>query len=59
MIDVSLKGLINTAVLGVHYMKTQSEGGNIVLMGSSTGLQPLRAVDYCKPYLPPGPYHIE
>ncbi|OBT89082.1 hypothetical protein VE02_01983 [Pseudogymnoascus sp. 03VT05] len=46
LIDVSLKGVVNTAVLGVHYMKTQSEGGNIVLMGSSTGLQPLRAPDY-------------
>ncbi|OBT66500.1 hypothetical protein VE03_03653 [Pseudogymnoascus sp. 23342-1-I1] len=46
LIDVSLKGVINTAVLGVHYMKTQKEGGNIVLMGSSTGLQPLRAPDY-------------
>ncbi|KFX96424.1 hypothetical protein O988_05312 [Pseudogymnoascus sp. VKM F-3808] len=46
LFDISLKGLINTAVLGVHYMKTQAEGGNIVLMGSSTGLQPLRAPDY-------------
>ncbi|KFY25666.1 hypothetical protein V493_04531 [Pseudogymnoascus sp. VKM F-4281 (FW-2241)] len=46
LIDVSLKGVMNTAVLGVHYMKTQPEGGNIVLMGSSTGLQPLRAPDY-------------
>ncbi|KFY36227.1 hypothetical protein V494_05201 [Pseudogymnoascus sp. VKM F-4513 (FW-928)] len=46
LFDISLKGLINTATLGVHYMKTQPEGGNVVLMGSSTGLQPLRAPDY-------------
>ncbi|TVY50601.1 15-hydroxyprostaglandin dehydrogenase [NAD(+)] [Lachnellula cervina] len=41
-----LKGAMNTACLGVHYMKQQPEGGSVVLMGSSTGLQPLRAPDY-------------
>lgn len=46
--DIMLKGVINTASLAVHYMKKQPEGGSIVLMGSSTGLQPLRAPDYCK-----------
>lgn len=51
LIDISLRGLINTASLAAHYMKEQPEGGSggsIVLMGSSTGLQPLRAVDYCE-----------
>ena len=48
LLDVMLKGVINTACLAVHYMKQQSEGGSVVLMGSSTGLQPLRAPDYCK-----------
>ncbi|KAK1238855.1 hypothetical protein MKX08_005916 [Trichoderma sp. CBMAI-0020] len=46
LMDIGLRGLINTASLAVHYMKEQPEGGSIVLMGSSTGLQPLRAIDY-------------
>ena len=48
VLDIMLKGVINTASLAVHFMKQQPEGGSIVLMGSSTGLQPLRAPDYCK-----------
>lgn len=48
LMEVGLRGLINTASLAVHYIKDQPEGGSIVLMGSSTGLQPLRAVDYCE-----------
>lgn len=46
LMEVGLRGLINTTSLAVHYIKDQPEGGSIVLMGSSTGLQPLRAVDY-------------
>ncbi|KAH7411163.1 short chain dehydrogenase/reductase [Cadophora sp. MPI-SDFR-AT-0126] len=46
VLDIMLKGVINTASLAVHYMKSQPEGGSVVLMGSSTGLQPLRAPDY-------------
>lgn len=48
VLDINLKSAINTACLGVHHMKEQPESGSIVLMGSSTGLQPLRAPDYCK-----------
>jgi hypothetical protein len=28
-------------------MKAQQQGGSIVLMGSSTSLHPVRAIDYC------------
>lgn len=45
-IDVMLKGVINTACLAFHYMKTKPQGCAIVLMASSTGFQPLRAPDY-------------
>ena len=48
VLDVNLKSVVNTASLAVHYLKQQPEGGSIVLMCSSTGLQPLRAPDYCK-----------
>lgn len=48
VLDVNLKSVMNTATLAVHYLKQQPEGGSIVVMGSSTGLQPLRAPDYCK-----------
>ena len=48
-LDVNLNSVINTATLAVHYMKAQKEGGSIVLMGSSTSLHPVRAIDYCKP----------
>ncbi|KAJ5054251.1 uncharacterized protein L3040_000530 [Drepanopeziza brunnea f. sp. 'multigermtubi'] len=46
-LDVMLRGVINTACLAAHYMKQQQPpAGSIVLMGSSTGLQPLRIPDY-------------
>lgn len=48
VLDINLISVVNTACLGVHYIKQQPEGGSIVIMGSSTGLQPLRAPDYCK-----------
>lgn len=48
VLEINLKSVVNTACLAVHFMKSQAEGGSIVLMGSSTGLQPLRAPDYCK-----------
>lgn len=47
-LDIMLRGVINTCCLAAHYMKQQRGGGSIVLMGSSTGLQPFRAPDYCK-----------
>jgi|TARA_R110002003_G_scaffold239_5_gene17224 NAD(P)-dependent dehydrogenase (short-subunit alcohol dehydrogenase family) len=47
-LDINLNSVVNTATLAVHYIKDQAEGGSIVLMGSSTGLHPVRAVDYCE-----------
>jgi len=47
-LDINLNSVVNTATLAAHYIKDQAEGGSIVLMGSSTGLHPVRAVDYCK-----------
>ena len=48
VLEVNFKSVVNTACLAIHYLKQNAQGGNIVLMGSSTGLQPLRAPDYCK-----------
>jgi NAD(P)-dependent dehydrogenase (short-subunit alcohol dehydrogenase family) len=47
-LDINLDSVIKTATLATHYLKGQAEGGSIVIMGSSTGLHPVRAVDYCK-----------
>jgi hypothetical protein len=45
-VDINLNSVVNTVTLATHYLK--AEGGSIVIMGSSTGLHPMRAVDYCK-----------
>ncbi|KAF2017902.1 NAD(P)-binding protein [Aaosphaeria arxii CBS 175.79] len=45
-VDINLDSVINTTTVAAHYLKGQPEGGSIVLMGSSTGLHPVRAVDY-------------
>ncbi|KAH7395308.1 hypothetical protein DE146DRAFT_104167 [Phaeosphaeria sp. MPI-PUGE-AT-0046c] len=45
-LDINFSSVVNTVTIGAHYLKTQPEGGSIVIMGSSTGLQPVRAVDY-------------
>ncbi|TEY73582.1 hypothetical protein BOTCAL_0076g00140 [Botryotinia calthae] len=46
VLEVNFKSVVNTACLAIHYLKQNAQGGNIVLMGSSTALQPLRAPDY-------------
>jgi NAD(P)-dependent dehydrogenase (short-subunit alcohol dehydrogenase family) len=48
LFDIGLKGAINTATLAIFYIRQQPEGGDIVINSSSTGLQRVRAVDYCK-----------
>lgn len=45
--DINLNSVVNTATLAAHYID-KAEGGSIVLMGSSTGLHPVRAIDYCE-----------
>lgn len=45
-LKTNLDSVVDTATLAAHYMKDNAEGGSIVLMGSSTGLHPVRAVDY-------------
>ncbi|EMD64776.1 hypothetical protein GGP41_002951 [Bipolaris sorokiniana] len=45
-IDINLDSVVKTVTIAAHYLKTQPEGGSIVIMGSSTGLHPVRAVDY-------------
>jgi NAD(P)-dependent dehydrogenase (short-subunit alcohol dehydrogenase family) len=47
-LDINFSSVVNTVTLGAHYLKGQAEGGSIVIMGSSTGLHPMRAVDYCE-----------
>lgn len=50
VLDVSLKGVMNTVTLAMFYMRQQSQpqGGSIVVNGSAMGIQRCRAVDYGK-----------
>ncbi|KAF3763427.1 NAD(P)-binding protein [Cryphonectria parasitica EP155] len=46
LLDVSLKGVINTGTLAIYYLRQQPEGGSIVVNASTMGIQRCRAVDY-------------
>lgn len=48
LIDVSMKGVMNTVTLAVYFMRQQAEGGSVVVNGSTMGLQRCRALDYGK-----------
>ena len=37
VLDVNLKGMINTATLGFRYMKNQKEGGAVIMTASGAG----------------------
>ncbi|KAK2598807.1 hypothetical protein N8I77_012194 [Diaporthe amygdali] len=46
LLDVSLKGVINTTTLAIYYFRQQPEGGSVVINGSVMGIQRCRAADY-------------
>ncbi|KAK8210408.1 hypothetical protein IWZ01DRAFT_278313 [Phyllosticta capitalensis] len=45
-LDINLKSVMNTAALAFHYMKKDSRGGSVVLIGSASSFQRFQAVDY-------------
>ncbi|TEA17301.1 Short-chain dehydrogenase/reductase ATR7 [Colletotrichum sidae] len=46
LLNVSQRGVMHTATIAIFHMRQQAEGGSIVINGSTTGLQRLRALDY-------------
>ncbi|KAI7784997.1 short chain dehydrogenase [Diaporthe eres] len=46
LLDVSLKGVMNTTTLAIYYFRQQPEGGSVVINGSVMGIQRCRAADY-------------
>lgn len=47
VLDINMKGVINTTTLAIHHMRSQpSPGGSVTITSSIAGLQRFRAVDY-------------
>ncbi|KAK7734023.1 hypothetical protein SLS53_008018 [Cytospora paraplurivora] len=46
VLDVSMKGVMNTVTLAVYFLRQQAEGGSIVVNASTMGIQRCRALDY-------------
>lgn len=46
VLDVSMRGVVNTGTLAIYYLRQQAEGGSIVVNASTMGIQRCRAVDY-------------
>lgn len=69
--DINLKGCINTAYIGMQYLRQQKSDGSITLTGSASSFQAFGVTDYCSakhgvlgfmrgvtPNLPPLPQKI-
>lgn len=48
VLDVSMRGVMNTVTLAVYFLRQQAEGGSIVVNASTMGIQRCRALDYGK-----------
>ncbi|KAG8157350.1 hypothetical protein KVR01_012734 [Diaporthe batatas] len=46
LLDVSLRGVMNTTTLAIYYFRQQPEGGSVVINGSVMAIQRCRAADY-------------
>lgn len=48
LMDINLKGVMNTVTLAIYYMRQQPDGGSVVVNASTMAFQPCRSIDYGK-----------